>query len=154
MPDIVATDGHAYPPLAVGSGHDTRRFTTCTDSPAAARSTLDALTFRAVTRTLLFDQTWQSSTKAMPLFFGGLADRGENQHRQIRPSVDREGRILQRNFAQRRMEQALDASIQGGDITCLPESREISAATAQLFPLVTPARQRPGTRHRPAGPLR
>jgi hypothetical protein len=34
---------------------------------AAARSTLDALTFRAVTRTLSFDQTWQSSTKAMLL---------------------------------------------------------------------------------------
>ena len=40
---------------------------TCTDSGAAAKSTVDALTFRAVTRTLLFDQTWQSSTKAMLL---------------------------------------------------------------------------------------
>ncbi|WP_419898217.1 hypothetical protein [Roseomonas sp. USHLN139] len=33
----------------------------------AARSTVDALTFRAVMRTLLLDNTWQSSTKAMPL---------------------------------------------------------------------------------------
>jgi hypothetical protein len=45
----------------------TRRFFTCTDSGADARSTVDALTFRAVTRTLLFDHTWQSSTKAMLL---------------------------------------------------------------------------------------
>jgi len=37
------------------------------DSGAAARSTVDALTFRAVTRTLLFDQTWRSSTKVMLL---------------------------------------------------------------------------------------
>jgi hypothetical protein len=47
--------------------HGTRRFTTCTDSAADARSTVEALTFRAVTRTLLFDHTWQSSTKAMLL---------------------------------------------------------------------------------------
>ncbi|MFO0189113.1 MAG: hypothetical protein ACK530_19725 [Alphaproteobacteria bacterium] len=47
--------------------HGTRRFTTCTDRAAAARSTVEALTFRAVTRTLLFDHTWQSSTKAMLL---------------------------------------------------------------------------------------
>ncbi len=47
--------------------HAIRRFTTCTDSAAAPRSTVEALTFRAVTRTLLFDQTWQSSTKAMLL---------------------------------------------------------------------------------------
>ena len=47
--------------------YGTRRFTTCTDNAAAARSTVDALTFRAVTRTLLFDQTWQSSTNAMLL---------------------------------------------------------------------------------------
>jgi hypothetical protein len=39
----------------------TRRFVTPTDSAAEARSTVEALTFRAVTRTLLFDQTWQSS---------------------------------------------------------------------------------------------
>lgn len=44
-----------------------RRFVTCTASAAAARSTVDALTLRAVTRTLLFDQTWQSSMKAMLL---------------------------------------------------------------------------------------
>jgi len=44
-----------------------RRFTTCTASGAAARSTVEALTFRAVTRTLLFDHTWQSSTNAMLL---------------------------------------------------------------------------------------
>jgi hypothetical protein len=47
--------------------HGTRRFITCTDSAAKARSTVEALTFRAVTRTLLFNQTWQSSTKAMLL---------------------------------------------------------------------------------------
>jgi hypothetical protein len=45
----------------------TRRFSTCTDNAAAARSTVEALTFPAVTRTLLFDHTWQSSTKAMLL---------------------------------------------------------------------------------------
>lgn len=33
-----------------------RRFVTCTASGTAARSTVEALTFRAVTRTLLFDQ--------------------------------------------------------------------------------------------------
>lgn len=44
-----------------------RSITTCTASGAAARSTVDALTFRAVTRTLLFDHTWESSTKAMLL---------------------------------------------------------------------------------------
>ena len=44
-------------------GHGTRRFVACTASGAAARSNADALTFRAVTRTLLFDQTWQSSSK-------------------------------------------------------------------------------------------
>jgi hypothetical protein len=32
-----------------------------------ARSTVDALTFRAVTRSVLFNHTWQSSTKAMLL---------------------------------------------------------------------------------------
>jgi hypothetical protein len=47
--------------------HATLRFTTCTDSAAAARSTVEALTFRAVTRTLLFDYTWQSTTNAMLL---------------------------------------------------------------------------------------
>ena len=45
----------------------TRRFSTCTDNAAAARSTVEALTFPAVTRTLLFDHTWQSSTKAILL---------------------------------------------------------------------------------------
>jgi hypothetical protein len=49
------------------SHHGIRRFTTCTANGAAARSTLEALTFLAVTRTLLFDHTWQSSTKAMLL---------------------------------------------------------------------------------------
>ncbi|MDB5964574.1 MAG: hypothetical protein JWQ72_1074 [Polaromonas sp.] len=34
-----------------------RRFATWTDSAAAARSTVDALTFRAVTRTLLLLHT-------------------------------------------------------------------------------------------------
>jgi hypothetical protein len=43
--------------------HGTLRFVTCIDSGAAARSTVDALTLRAVTRTLLFDQIWQSSSK-------------------------------------------------------------------------------------------
>jgi hypothetical protein len=47
--------------------HCTRRFTICTCSAAAGRSTVDRLTFRAVTLTLSFDQTWQSSTKAMLL---------------------------------------------------------------------------------------
>jgi hypothetical protein len=47
--------------------HARRHLVTCTDRPAAARSTVDALTFCAVTRTLLLDQTWQSSTKAMLL---------------------------------------------------------------------------------------
>ena len=42
-------------------------FTAFTASGAAARSKVDALTFRAVTRTLLFDQTWPPSTKAMLL---------------------------------------------------------------------------------------
>jgi hypothetical protein len=50
--------------IAGCSRHGTRRFVTCTDNAAEARSTVEALTFRAVTRTLLFDQTWQSSTKA------------------------------------------------------------------------------------------
>ena len=49
------------------SDHGNRRFVTCTASGAAARSTVEALTLRAVTRTLLFDHTWQSSTKAMLL---------------------------------------------------------------------------------------
>jgi hypothetical protein len=31
---------------------------TCTASGTAARSTVEALTFRAVTRTLLFDHVW------------------------------------------------------------------------------------------------
>jgi hypothetical protein len=44
-----------------------RRLTSCTASDAAARSTVEALTFRVATRTLLFDQTWQSNTKAMRL---------------------------------------------------------------------------------------
>lgn len=48
-------------------GYATRRLTTCTANGVAARSTVYALTFRAVMRTLLFDQTWQSSTKAMLL---------------------------------------------------------------------------------------
>jgi hypothetical protein len=43
------------------------RFVAWIDRVAAARSTVDALTSRAVTHTLLFDQTWQSSTKAMLL---------------------------------------------------------------------------------------
>ena len=37
--------------------HPTLRFTTCTCSAAAGKSTVDRLTFRAVTRTLSFDQT-------------------------------------------------------------------------------------------------
>jgi hypothetical protein len=41
--------------------------TTCTDKSADARSIAKALTFRAVARRLLFDHTWQSSTKAMLL---------------------------------------------------------------------------------------
>ena len=53
--------------IVCGCGHCTRRFTTCTDSATAAGSTVDALTFRAVTRTLLLLHTWQSSTKAMLL---------------------------------------------------------------------------------------
>ena len=53
-------DGRSY-------AHGTRLLLTCTASGAAVRSTVDALTFRAVTRTLLFDHTWQSSTKAMQL---------------------------------------------------------------------------------------
>lgn len=40
---------------------------TCTASGAAARSTFEALTFGAVTRTLLFGHTWQCSTRAMLL---------------------------------------------------------------------------------------
>jgi hypothetical protein len=40
---------------------------TCTASGGAARSTVDVLTFRAVTRTLLLGHTWQLSTKAMLL---------------------------------------------------------------------------------------
>lgn len=36
------------------------RFVTCTAIGAAARSTVEALTFRAVTRTLLVLHTWQS----------------------------------------------------------------------------------------------
>ena len=47
--------------------YGSRRFVTCTASGEAARSTVDALTFRAVTRALLSDHTWQSSTKAMLL---------------------------------------------------------------------------------------
>lgn len=47
--------------------HGIRLFVACTANGAADRSTVDALTFRAVTRTLLFDQTWQSRTKAMLL---------------------------------------------------------------------------------------
>lgn len=64
--DAVEENVLAYPPrhyLAYG----TRRFTTCTASGAVARSTVEALTFRAVTRTLLLLHTWQSSTKAMLL---------------------------------------------------------------------------------------
>jgi hypothetical protein len=61
------TAGHANPPVAGCSGHGNRRFTTWTDRPAAERSTVEALTFRAVTRTLLFDYRWQSSTEAMLL---------------------------------------------------------------------------------------
>jgi hypothetical protein len=49
------------------SPQPTRRFVTCTASGAAARSTVEALTFRAIARTLLFDHTWQSSTKAVLL---------------------------------------------------------------------------------------
>jgi hypothetical protein len=45
--------------------HPTFRLTTCTCSAAAGRSTVERLTFRAVTRTLTFHHTWQSSTKAM-----------------------------------------------------------------------------------------
>lgn len=56
-------------------GHATRRFVTCTESGAAARSTVDALTFRAVTRKLLLDQTWQSSTKAMLLVSSEVSAR-------------------------------------------------------------------------------
>lgn len=44
-----------------------RSFTTCTDSGAAVRSIVEALTFRAVTRTLLLLHTWQASTKAILL---------------------------------------------------------------------------------------
>ena len=43
--------------MAPRQPHPTRRFTTCTCSAAAGRSTVDRLTFRAVTRTLSFDQT-------------------------------------------------------------------------------------------------
>ena len=49
------------------SDHGTRRFTTRTERASEARSTVDTLTFRAVTRTILFDHTWQSNTKAMLL---------------------------------------------------------------------------------------
>ncbi len=58
------------PGTFVAPPHPTRLFTTCTCSGAAGRSTVDRLTFRAVTRTLSFDQTWQSSTKAMLLWPG------------------------------------------------------------------------------------
>jgi hypothetical protein len=45
------------PGAVIVSSHPTRLFTTCTCSAAAGRSTVDRLTFRAVTRTLSFDQT-------------------------------------------------------------------------------------------------
>jgi len=38
--------------------HGNSRFVTCTASGDAARSTVDALTLRAVTRTLLLDHVW------------------------------------------------------------------------------------------------
>jgi hypothetical protein len=50
------------PGAVIVSSHPTFRLTTCTLNPAAGRSTVERLTFRAVTRTLSFDQTWQSST--------------------------------------------------------------------------------------------
>ncbi|TCZ63877.1 hypothetical protein [Roseicella aquatilis] len=52
---------------AVVTFYGSFRFVTCTTIGAAARSTVEALMFRAVTRTLSFDQTLQSSTKAMLL---------------------------------------------------------------------------------------
>ena len=50
--------------MAPRQPHPTLLFTTCTCSAAAGRSTVDRLTFRAVTRTLSFDQTWQPHAKA------------------------------------------------------------------------------------------
>jgi len=43
--------------MAPRQPHSTRLFTTCTCSAAAGRSTVERLTFRAVTRTLSFDHT-------------------------------------------------------------------------------------------------
>ena len=61
---VVASSPGAF---MASPSHPTLLFTTYTCSPAAGKSTVDRLTFRAVTRTLSFDQTWQSSTKAMLL---------------------------------------------------------------------------------------
>ena len=44
-------------PRTAASRHGTRRFTTPTDSVAAARSNVAAEMCRAITRTVLFDQT-------------------------------------------------------------------------------------------------
>ena len=55
--------GHAVlGPLSAAQNEHTR-----TDSGGAARSTVEALTFRAVTRTLFLDQTWRLRIMAMLL---------------------------------------------------------------------------------------
>lgn len=70
--EVEGARGRAALPLPVEMSvadrhHGTRRFVTPTDSVAAARSNVAPEIFRAVTRTLLLDQTWQSSTNAMLL---------------------------------------------------------------------------------------
>jgi hypothetical protein len=56
---------------ALAPPHPTLRFTTCTCSAATGKSTVERLTFRAVTRTLSFDQTWPVQHKGN----GAVAER-------------------------------------------------------------------------------
>ncbi len=55
---------------AASKPQPTLRFTTCTCSAAAGRSTVERLTFRAVTRTSASDQTWQAFAIAGCFDFG------------------------------------------------------------------------------------
>lgn len=86
-------------PRRTGATHGSRRFVTCTASGAAARSTVDALTLRAVTRTLLFDHAWQSSTKAMLLVSSNASPKSVRRWRTWRPDVELLGPCFGRRAA-------------------------------------------------------
>ena len=53
VPSMLIRLGTPIPPIVGGSGHGARRFTTPTDSVAAARSNVAPEMFRAITRTVL-----------------------------------------------------------------------------------------------------